>query len=151
MAQEIKSLEELQAFAGDFLQELNKTKKGEKATVIGLSGDLGAGKTAFTKCVAQILGITDVVTSPTFILEKVYDIPKNSVLDAQFLKLVHIDAYRLENAKEMHALGWEALLLDPQNLIIIEWPEQVEGALPKESTILHFEYIDEGIRQVTKK
>jgi tRNA threonylcarbamoyladenosine biosynthesis protein TsaE len=144
---EVKNLEELQAAAGAFLKNLSKLPQKNSATVVGLSGDLGAGKTAFTKCVASLLGITETVTSPTFILEKIYDI-SSPIFGERFTKLVHIDAYRLEGGDEMAALGWEALLADSHNLILIEWPEQVESALPKDIIRLSFKYIDEGIRSV---
>lgn len=149
MKKEVKNLEELRAVAEAFLGKIAGNPQKETATVVGLSGDLGAGKTAFTKCVASILGITEVVTSPTFILEKVYIIPRGSVLGERFLKLIHIDAYRLEGGKEMRALDWDALLLDEHNLILIEWPEQVKDAMPEDIINLSFEYAGEGVRQVT--
>ena len=116
--------------------------------MVGLSGDLGSGKTAFTKCLASALGITDVVTSPTFILEKVYIIPRGSLVGERFTKLIHIDAYRLHSASEMRALDWDALLADEHNLILLEWPEQVKEVLPKDIMMLSFEYVDEGVRRV---
>src|SRR3989344_6442978 len=122
MKREVKNLEELRAVAEGFLGTIAKNPLKETATVVGLSGDLGAGKTAFTKCVASILGITEVVTSPTFILEKIYIIPRGSIVDERFTKLIHIDAYRLNEGKEMQALDWDALLLDEHNLILLEWP-----------------------------
>ncbi|MFA5997159.1 MAG: tRNA (adenosine(37)-N6)-threonylcarbamoyltransferase complex ATPase subunit type 1 TsaE [Candidatus Paceibacterota bacterium] len=143
-----QNLEELQAIAGAFLKGLSKMPPRATATVVGLSGDLGAGKTAFTKCVAGVLGITDVVTSPTFILEKIYNIPEGSVVGERFSKLVHIDAYRLEEGKEMAALGWEALLADSKNLVFLEWPEQVRSALPSDMIKISFEFVSENVRRV---
>lgn len=149
MKKKVKNLEELRAVAERFLNSLTKNPQKETATVIGLSGDLGAGKTAFTKCVASILGITEVVTSPTFILEKVYIIPRGSVVGERFLKLIHIDAYRLESGREMRALDWDSLILDESNLILIEWPEQVKDAMPEDIINLSFEYAGESVRQIT--
>lgn len=148
MIKEVKSLEELRAVAEGFLRDVAQTPSEKRATIVGLSGDLGAGKTAFVKCVADVLGIRETITSPTFILEKVYTIPRGPLLGARFTKLVHIDAYRLEGGNEMHALGWEEIIADPQNLILIEWPEQVADAMPKEMTVIHFEYVDEKTRTV---
>lgn len=148
MKQETKNLEELRAVAEGFLKILTQKPSKDTAVVVGLSGDLGAGKTAFTKCVASILGIAEVVTSPTFILEKIYIIPRGSIMGGRFTKLIHIDAYRLEEAKEMRALDWDAILLDEHNLILIEWPEHVEGALPKDTIKISFEYASEGVRRV---
>lgn len=146
---EVKNLGELRAVAEGFLRGLASGTQEEGATVVGLSGDLGAGKTAFVKCVAAALGITDVVTSPTFILEKVYLIPRGSLVGDRFLKLIHIDAYRLEGGSEMRALDWAALLADKTNLIFLEWPEQVADALPEGILNLSFEYVDEGVRRVS--
>lgn len=148
MVKSIANLKEMQSLAKSFLCAVSVRPETENATVVGLSGDLGAGKTAFTKCIASVLGITDVVTSPTFILEKIYPIPHESIVGTRFTKLIHIDAYRLHSANEMRALGWESILLDKHNLIFIEWPEQVEGALPKDVIKLSFEYESESVRRV---
>ena len=149
MKKEVKNLEELRAVADGFLKTIVEKPLKETATVVGLSGDLGAGKTAFVKCVASILGITELVTSPTFILEKVYIIPRGSVVGERFTKLIHIDAYRLEGGKEMSALDWNSLLLDEHNLIFMEWPEKVEDVLPEDMMKLTFEYAGEGVRSIT--
>lgn len=149
MTKEVKSLGELRAVAEELLHEVSLALIGEGATIIGLSGDLGAGKTAFVKCVASILGIKEMITSPTFILEKVYIIPRGSLLGSRFAKLIHIDAYRLEGGAEMRALGWEAISSDPQNLIFIEWPEQVADVMPRTMKIFTFSYVDETTRTIT--
>lgn len=149
MTKEVKSLEELRAVAEEVLREVAPVPVGEGATVIGLSGDLGAGKTAFVKCVASVLGIKETITSPTFILEKVYIIPRGSLLGSRFAKLIHIDAYRLEGGTEMRALGWEAISSDPQNLILIEWPEQVADVLPSGMKTISFVYVNEATRALT--
>ena len=92
-----------------------------------LSGELGAGKTAFTKAVAQAFGVSEIVNSPTFVLEKIYDLPTGSA----FSKLIHIDAYRLESGAELAPLELGPLMKDMKNLILLEWPEKVADALPK--------------------
>lgn len=146
---EIKSLEELANTAERFLTALSSRSFVERrAVVVGLSGDLGAGKTAFVKEIAKLLGIQEIVTSPTFILEKIYEIPGNSFFRDNFLKLIHIDAYRLEKGEEMKSLGWEAILSEKTNLVFLEWPEQVESALPKEMITLSFEYKDDKTRNI---
>lgn len=145
----VKSLVELGSLVALFLRDLAKLPLSGRATVLGLSGDLGSGKTAFVKCIASALGISGLVTSPTFILEKVYVIPRESLMKGRFTKLIHIDAYRLEGGKEMSALDWGALLSDECNLIFIEWPEQVVDAMPEDMIKLSFEYVDEGTRNIT--
>lgn len=148
MTKDVKNLEELRAIAEGFLRNLTQRPIKDTATVVGLSGDLGAGKTAFTKCVASTLGIAEVVTSPTFILEKVYIIPRGSIVGDRFTKLIHIDAYRLHSASEMRALDWDALVADEHNLVLLEWPEQVKEALPKDLVSISFQYAGEGVRRI---
>ncbi|OHA83904.1 MAG: tRNA (adenosine(37)-N6)-threonylcarbamoyltransferase complex ATPase subunit type 1 TsaE [Candidatus Yonathbacteria bacterium RIFCSPLOWO2_01_FULL_47_33b] len=148
MVKEVKNLVELRAVAEGFLRDIASRAPQENATVVGLSGDLGAGKTAFVKCVAAALGITEVVTSPTFILEKIYIIPRGSLVGDRFLKLIHIDAYRLHSGDEMRALEWEAILADETNLIFLEWPEQVADAMPKDMIKISFNYVSEGVRAI---
>lgn len=106
-----------------------ETGHNNGATIIGLSGNLGAGKTAFTKCVAKELGIDEDVTSPTFVIMKIYSIGLSKSFP--WKKLIHIDAYRLERGEELTVLGFEQLAKDADNLILIEWPENVKGALER--------------------
>ncbi|MCX6753845.1 MAG: tRNA (adenosine(37)-N6)-threonylcarbamoyltransferase complex ATPase subunit type 1 TsaE, partial [Candidatus Nomurabacteria bacterium] len=74
--------------------------KKKNATVISLSGDLGAGKTTITKEIAKQLGIKENVVSPTFVIMKIYKLKSSSKHYFNFKKLIHIDAYRIEDAKE---------------------------------------------------
>jgi tRNA threonylcarbamoyladenosine biosynthesis protein TsaE len=119
------SLEETKKIADEWLVEISsKYDKADKALLVGLSGHLGAGKTAFVRLVARTLGINEDVTSPTFVIMKIYDIdPKSGFLN--WKKLVHIDAYRLERSEDLAVLNFEELLEDKNNLIMIEWPENV--------------------------
>ena len=117
------SLEETQKIAHDWLIEIvAKMANYDKATIVGLSGHLGAGKTAFVKAVAKELGIKEVVTSPTFVLMKIYGV---EVGPLQHKKLIHIDAYRLERSEDLAALEFDKLATDKNNLIMVEWPEKV--------------------------
>lgn len=130
MERHVSDREAMEAFAGEFVRSL---VPGAAARVVALSGDLGAGKTAFAQGVAKALGVREVVTSPTFVIEKVYD------LEAQgFGRLIHIDAYRLDGAEELRKLGWDTIVADPENLILIEWPERVPGLLPGDARTLSF-------------
>lgn len=117
------------------------------ATVLGLSGDLGAGKTTFTQQLAGLLGVKESVASPTFVIEKVYDLAEPYLFG--FKKLIHIDAYRLDSGGELLSLGFKELLNSPHNLIIIEWPERVADVLPSTTKILKFKFINETTREVT--
>lgn len=149
MQHEVNNLEELRAQAQAFLSNIMASPQKKTATVVGLSGDLGSGKTAFTKCIASMLGITETITSPTFILEKIYSIPRGTIVGGRFTKLVHIDAYRLESSDEMRALNWESVLSEEHNLVFLEWPEKVKEVLPEDMITISFEYVDEKRRSIT--
>lgn len=114
------------------------------ATVVLLSGDLGAGKTAFVKAVAQRLGVEGVVNSPTFVLEKIYQIPH----DERYDRLVHIDAYRLEGREELAPLAFDEFLKDPRNLIMLEWPEKVGLETLAPATTIRIEVPSEAGRKI---
>ena len=117
----------------------------ESATLVTLSGELGAGKTTFTQAVAQALGIENIVNSPTFVIEKVYGIPETQ----KFKRLVHIDAYRLTNNGELNALGFGELMSHPGNLIMVEWPENVAGISEHAAVKILLEPLPDGSRQIT--
>jgi tRNA threonylcarbamoyladenosine biosynthesis protein TsaE len=124
------SLEETQQIAEEWLVDISNTyQDSDEALVVGLSGHLGAGKTAFVKCIAKALGVNEAVTSPTFVIMKIYDIDPNDILlkEASFpwKHLVHIDAYRLEQPEELEALRFEDIVADKNDLVLIEWPENV--------------------------
>lgn len=106
-----------------------------KATVVVLQGELGSGKTAFAKALGKMMGINEHIVSPTFVIMKSYDIDWKG-----FKKLIHVDAYRLESESELLNLGWNELVENPQHLILIEWPERVEGILPKDSRRIFFKH-----------
>lgn len=124
--------EESMQLAGLYLAGI--TPKEGEATVVGLNGDLGSGKTVFARGVARALGIFEHITSPTFVLEKIYDCAPGSA----FEKLIHIDAYRLEGGEALAPLRFEELLKQPRTLILLEWPELVESALPKDTKMVKF-------------
>jgi tRNA threonylcarbamoyladenosine biosynthesis protein TsaE len=103
------------------------------ATTIALRGNLGSGKTTFVQELAKELGITDLVQSPTYVLMKSYPISYK-----HFNRLVHIDAYRLENAEEFKTLKPQSLFNDGHALICVEWPERVGKALPTADIVINF-------------
>ncbi|GMU73813.1 MAG: tRNA (adenosine(37)-N6)-threonylcarbamoyltransferase complex ATPase subunit type 1 TsaE [Candidatus Campbellbacteria bacterium] len=146
---ECESLAALSAAAASFLERLPSFS--DRATVVGLSGDLGAGKTAFVKALAEHLGITEHVTSPTFVLQKTYPIsvPHSPFPVPKFSSLTHVDAYRLESADELQKIGWKETCASPRTLVAIEWPEQVPGAMPPDAVQLRFEWVSDGTRAIT--
>lgn len=140
-----KSLAENAVIAEKVLAKL-KQKEEEVlgALVVGLSGDLGSGKTTFSQSIAHLLGVKDVVTSPTFIIEKLY-----TCSDQVFHRFVHIDAYRLEKADELLMIGFNELCKEKGTLIFIEWPERVEEALPETTLMMKFKFIDQTTRSIS--
>ena len=91
---------------------------------LALHGDLGVGKTTFVQGLARGLGVKEQVTSPTFAIYSVYQGTK--------VKLVHLDAYRLETGHQLEALLLEEFLTSPWCLAV-EWPEKTGAWLPKEA------------------
>ncbi len=138
----VRSFNEMQDEAARFARGL--LPRSEGATLVALSGDLGAGKTAFVKGVAKALGVVEHVTSPTFVIMKIY------ALEGQkFNRLIHIDAYRLKGEHHLKVLGWDDLLKDPKNLILTEWPEQAGSALPASAIQVAFRYSGEDERTIS--
>ncbi len=118
--------------------------KARGATLITLSGELGAGKTSFVQGVAASLGVVGSVTSPTFVLEKVYELRGQP-----FSKLIHIDAYRLVSGDELRALGFDELMGDAGNLVLLEWPEKVSDLLPAPAHRITLTVPETGGRSIT--
>ncbi len=111
--------------------------------VIGLIGDLGAGKTTFTQYFAKALGVTKTVNSPTFNIIKEYKV-RYQVSGVRCL--IHIDAYRLNSAEELTELGVQEYFNDPQAITIIEWADKVKKLLPKNAAIIKMKLNKDGTR-----
>ncbi len=141
----VKSEEEMFALAASFVRTIQDTKyKIQAATVVSLTGELGAGKTTFVKGIARSLGVRETVTSPTFVIMKIYKLVRQP-----WRHLVHIDAYRLESPEELRALGWGEIVTDPKNLILVEWAEKVRPFLPRGYRLISFNYIGDNERRVS--
>jgi len=139
--QKITSLSELGQFADETISVI---KQKGTASVIGLQGDLGSGKTALTKEFAKVLGIKEEITSPTFVVMKTYPVPSH-----EFIKtLIHIDAYRIEESDEMRVIHFDELLKDNTNLIVIEWPEQIETLIPSDALRMNVEIKEGETREI---
>lgn len=91
--------------------------------VVSLAGDLGAGKTTFVQGAAEALGVTEPVTSPTFVLVREYRSGQ--------VPVYHVDVYRLDRLQEVLDLGFEDLL-DPRGVVFVEWGSAVEAVLPED-------------------
>jgi tRNA threonylcarbamoyladenosine biosynthesis protein TsaE len=136
MSQEffVKNEKETRKMAKILGQEILKSKKG---AIIGLEGELGAGKTTFIQAFAKGLGIRNKITSPTFVLLKKY---KN---------FYHIDCYRIKNPKDILDLDFQEILSNPKNIIIIEWAEKMRKILPKDTIWIKFKIISNKERKIT--
>ncbi|NQU83568.1 MAG: tRNA (adenosine(37)-N6)-threonylcarbamoyltransferase complex ATPase subunit type 1 TsaE [Parcubacteria group bacterium] len=114
----------------DFARDFGKKLKGGE--VLKLIGELGAGKTVFTKGLAEGLGVKDIVSSPTFLLMKCYKGKK---------KLCHIDAYRLSFADELLDIGVSEHLQKKNTVVVVEWADRVSELFKDLKTIeIKFEY-----------
>mgnify|MGYP001569274609 CR=1 FL=1 len=140
----VQTLDDLDTLARDVLCAVEKnTAAKTNATVLALHGELGAGKTAFTQTLAGLLGVNDSVTSPTFVIMRIYPVNAHDF----FRQLVHIDAYRIESQGEIDVIGFRELLCDPTNLICVEWAGKIEEALPKDAlhiTLTQSDNLEEG-------
>lgn len=117
-------------------------KLAEKLTpgaVLAYRGELGAGKTAFTRGLARGLGYTDPVTSPTYTIV-------NEYLGGR-LPLFHFDMYRLSSTEDLWDIGWEDYL-DRGGVCAVEWSENVAEALPDAITVT-IRKVDDTTRQIT--
>ena len=135
------SLSDFEESAREYALKMKASNSG--AFVIALHGDLGAGKTTFAQMLARTLGVIGEIVSPTFVIQKNYTLE-----DQVFSQLIHIDAYRLEEEREMEVLGWDDIIIDPSNLILVEWPEKIEGLLPQNTQHIYFKYIDDTTRSI---
>lgn len=138
----VDTLLELESLAANLGEDLVGLA-ADNAVVLALHGNLGAGKTTFVQYLAKYLGVSETVTSPTFVIMKRYQSDKNH------LELIHIDAYRIEAIDEMRVLGFESLLTKKHTIICIEWAERIAALLPPDTIHLKFELNDE-IRTITK-
>lgn len=114
----IKDLPALAAFAHDFAAQL---RGGQ---VIGLVGDLGAGKTALTQRLAAALGVREPVKSPTFILMQTFKTDANAKMRG-IARLCHVDAYRLKDHAELEAIGFGEFAGASDTVAIVEWADRV--------------------------
>ena len=125
----IKNLEELENFAK------NIANKSYGGMFIGLIGDLGAGKTQFTKFFVKNLGgnIDDVV-SPTFTILNEYDTEK--------FKVYHFDLYRLNSIDELEEIGYKDFFFDKNGITVVEWIDRIPECVPDKYHLIKFNFVD---------
>ena len=129
------SVGETQAIAFDIA---SKVKDGG---VVGLFGDLGAGKTTFAQGIAKKLGIKRRVISPSFLIVRAYELDDNR-------KFYHIDLYRLGSKGDLRSIGLREIVSEPRNIVLIEWAEKAQHVLPEKRIEVHMEHIGEFQRKL---
>jgi len=140
-------LTDLAALAEMVLERVHHGANPVGASVIALSGDLGAGKTTFVQTLARVLQIEEVVTSPTFTVMKQYVVSHQNPYNIE--RLVHMDAYRLESVAEVGPLRLAEIFTTPLTLVCIEWAEKIADILPPGTIRLDFKSVSETERLVT--
>ncbi len=170
------SFKETQLIGAKLARKVLRANSQKTATVLALTGDLGAGKTTFLQGFAKGLGIKENVLSPTFIIMKKFQIsnhksqinpnPKiqNSKFDSnsriqntEYKFFYHFDLYRLETPKDLEFLNFPEIISSPQNIVAIEWPEKIKSILgslslqAKQSKLISvtFNHLAENKRELT--
>jgi tRNA threonylcarbamoyladenosine biosynthesis protein TsaE len=138
----VDSPTDLQLIAREILE--NHQAHLAEPLVICLQGDLGAGKTAFTQELGKLLGVSEVITSPTFTIMKQYQ-----TTHPQWQILVHIDAYRLESEAETKPLHIAQIVSQPNTISCIEWPEIIPTSIPDSAYQVQIDILKDEQRRVT--
>lgn len=107
--------------------------------VIYLQGDLGTGKTSFVRAMLQVLGVTGRIKSPSYSLVECYALPWGAAW--------HLDLYRIADPDELEWLGLDALD-ESASLVLIEWPERGQGALPAPDLLIRLQHFGKGRQAV---
>lgn len=130
----IKSLDTIQEAAKEFINRMGEGK------VFAFYGKMGAGKTTFIKALCETLGVTDVITSPTFSLI-------NEYTDGKGNSIYHFDFYRIKKLEEVYDMGYEDYFYSG-NLCLLEWPELIEEILPENVIKVTIEEQADGTRKL---
>ena len=131
----INSVEELTTAARQFVQAMNDR------SVFAFYGKMGAGKTTFIKTICEVMGVEDVVTSPTFAIVNEYAATGGK-------PVYHFDFYRIKSLREAYDIGCEEYFYSGSPCFI-EWPEMVEELLPEDTVSVRIEINEDGTRAVS--
>ncbi len=130
----IKDLKDLERAAAEFIREK------PSGSVIAFYGSMGAGKTTFIKSLCRVLGVPDVVNSPTFTIINEY-----KTRDGK--PVYHFDLYRIEKIAELYDIGIDEFIYSG-HLCLIEWPEKMEQILPEDCIRVTINVLDSGSREL---
>lgn len=131
----IKSLDTIHEAAKEFVKEMGEGK------VFAFYGKMGAGKTTFIKALCEVLGVEDVITSPTFAII-------NEYTDGKDDPIYHFDFYRIKKLEEVYDMGYEDYFYSG-NLCLLEWPELIEDILPENVIKVTIEEQPDGTRKLS--
>lgn len=131
----INSVEELTIAARQFVQAMNDR------SVFAFYGKMGAGKTTFIKTICEVMGVEDVVTSPTFAIVNEYAATGGK-------PVYHFDFYRIKSLREAYDIGCEEYFYSGSPCFI-EWPEMIEELLPEDTVSVRIEINEDGTRAVS--
>ena len=129
----IKDLEHIREAAQEFISHMGDHR------VFAFYGSMGAGKTTFIKALCEELGVTDVVTSPTFAIVNAYEASPHPIF--------HFDFYRIKKLEEVYDMGYEDYFYSDA-LCFIEWPELIEEVLPAEAVKVTITEKADGTRTI---
>ena len=118
----------------------NLAKKLENGGCVGLIGDLGAGKTTFTKKICECFGVTENVKSPTFTYVIEYssgDVP-----------VYHFDVYRINDSEEIYEIGFEDYIGEDGSVVIIEWADKILEEMPEDAVFVEINHYSDAAREV---
>ena len=134
----IHQLDEIRKAARQFIEQ---ALEDDCQRVVAFYGSMGAGKTTFIKALCEELGVTDVVTSPTFAIVNEYE--ANSGVGI----IYHFDFYRIKRLEEVYDMGYEDYFYG-SSLCLIEWPELIEDLLPDDTLRVTIRVNDDNTRSV---
>lgn len=110
------------------------------AKIFAFYGEMGAGKTTFITAICRALGVVEPITSPTFAIVNEYEAEADGII-------YHFDCYRLETVQDALNIGIEEYFADG-NICLIEWAENIEPLLPKETVKVRIKVAENGVRIV---
>ena len=132
---QVNGLQDLPRAARQFLAE----SQG-RSSVVAFYGSMGAGKTTFIKALCDVLGVEDVVNSPTFAIVNEYTAASGE-------PVYHFDFYRIKSVAEAYDFGYENYFYSG-HLCLVEWPEMVEELLPDDALRVHIEVVSDQVRLI---
>jgi tRNA threonylcarbamoyladenosine biosynthesis protein TsaE len=139
----MKKISQNEGETRDIARELAMSAK--PGDIFALFGDLGSGKTTFTKGFIAALGVNREVTSPTFVIMKKYDVSQVANLS----EVYHLDCYRFQDENDAKVIGLDEIIEQGDNIILIEWPERIWPMLENKAHKVEFKYIDENSREIS--